>query len=77
MGLAKCFFLIELEFVIIYFFSLIFKKIVLKKKHVIKLYKVHGSVHRFGWLTWFAGLESLTLFFDLNLSLLSFIFFLV
>jgi len=57
MGLAKfVFFLIELEFVIIYFFSRIVKKIVLKK-HVIKLYKVHKSVYMFGWLTLFAGLE--------------------
>jgi hypothetical protein len=46
------------------FFSRIVKKIVSKKRHVIKLYKVHGSVHRFGWLTWFASLESLTLFFN-------------
>jgi len=34
------FFLIELDFFIVYFFSHIVKKIILKKNHVIKLYEV-------------------------------------
>ena len=28
--------------------------------YVIKLYKIHGLIYRVGWLTWFAGLASLT-----------------
>jgi hypothetical protein len=27
------------------------KKKFLRKNHIIKLYKIHGYVHKFGWLT--------------------------
>jgi len=54
------FFLIELKFFYRLFSSHIVKKQISEKSYVIKLYKVCGSIHRFGWLTWFAGLASLT-----------------
>jgi hypothetical protein len=68
-GFSEFFFLIELEFVIIYVFSRIVKKIVLKK-HVIKLYKVHKSVYMFGWLTLFAGLERFFFISSIDIGLI-------
>ena len=61
---VSSFFFIELEFVIVYFLPIQLKKIVLKKNHVIKLYKIYSLAHRFGWLTWwFVGMVNLTSFF--------------
>jgi hypothetical protein len=58
------FFLIELDFFYHLFFSrIVKKKLVYEKGHVIKFHKIYGLVHKFDWLTWFAGLWSLTLFF--------------
>jgi len=64
-GLLGCLFIIiiELEFFFIYFVYHIVKIIVSEKSHVIKLYKIHGHVRRFGRLTWFANLKSLTFVF--------------
>jgi hypothetical protein len=42
------------------FFSHTVKKIVSENSYVIKLYRVHEPIYRFCWLTWFAGLASLT-----------------
>jgi hypothetical protein len=53
------FFLIEPDFFIVYFFSHIIKKKFQKKSYIIKLYKVHGPIYMFVWLTWFTGLTSL------------------
>jgi hypothetical protein len=64
-SLVNCFFLIKLKFVLSIFFS--YSKYNNNSKiHVIKLYKVHGHVHRFCWLTWFTGLTSLTFFSFFN-----------
>jgi hypothetical protein len=54
------FFIIEFDFFIIYFFLIQLKKIVSENSYVIKLYRVHEPIYRFCWLTWFAGLASLT-----------------
>jgi hypothetical protein len=60
---GEMFFLIELNFFIVYFFlSHIVKNIVLDKIYVIKLYKIHEHIHRFDSLTWFTSLTSLTFF---------------
>jgi len=57
------FFLIEFDFFfIIYLFFYIVKKIVSDKNYVIKLYKVHGLIHKFGWLIWLVSLASLIFF---------------
>ena len=56
---SELFFLIKLEFILSIFFSYS-KNNNNSKIHVIKLYKVHGRVHRFCWLIWFTGLTSLT-----------------
>jgi hypothetical protein len=60
-SLSLFFFLLNLTFFSIYFFSYC-KKNSFKEKPFIKLYKVHGYVHKFGWLTWFLDLASLTFF---------------
>ena len=55
------FFILNLTFFSIYFFSYC-KTNSFKEKPFIKLYKVHGHVHKFGWLTSFLDLASLTFF---------------
>ena len=40
-----------LLFCLVFFSHIVKKKKVLKKSYVIKLYKVHGPIHMFGWLT--------------------------
>jgi hypothetical protein len=59
---SELFFLIKLEFVLSIFFSYS-KNNNNSKIHVIKIYKVHGHVHRFYWLTWFTSL-TFCLFFN-------------
>jgi hypothetical protein len=48
------------------------KKNNFREKPLIKLYKFRGHIHRFGWLTWFADLTSLTFFLIIfvNISVL-------
>jgi hypothetical protein len=50
-------------------FTSLVKKILLEKLYVIKLYKIHKLVHEFGWLTWFAGLVSLTFYVILSIDI--------
>jgi hypothetical protein len=70
MSLVRCFFLIELDFVVIYFFPHIVKKIVSAKIYVIKLHKVYEPIYDFGWLTWFESLTSLTFFYFISSMIL-------
>ena len=44
-------------------FSHIIKKIVLKKSHVIKVYKFYEYVQKFNWLIWFVSLTCLASYF--------------